>query len=263
MYILYKKVSMKNNKFLAMLIELGEFGAYTARIFQAFPSIFKYRHDLMLQIVRIGISAMPIIVIIGFFMGAITGIQLGAAMNFIIRESAFLISGGVVLGLVREMIPVLTAMVVVSRMCSSVTAEIGSMVVTEQIDALRVMSVDPEKYIALPRVVTGLITVPVMGSFAIIAGIFGAAFSMSVVHNVPPYVFFTNGLNILILRFYLEALLKLALFGLLLLLIATFYGFRTTGGSVGVGVATVKSVVVGTFVTILLDYVTGTFFLMY
>ncbi|MGL4388721.1 MAG: MlaE family ABC transporter permease, partial [Brevinema sp.] len=195
--------------------------------------------------------------------GAITGVQLGAAMNFIIRDSAFLISGGIVLGLVREMIPVLTAMVVVSRMCSSVTAEIGSMVVTEQIDALRVMSIDPEEYVALPRIITGLITVPIMGSIAIALGILGASFSMSVLYKVSPHSFFSSGLDILLLRFYLEALLKLALFGFLLLLIATFYGFRTTGGSVGVGTATVKSVVVGTVVTILLDYVAGTFFLMY
>ncbi|MGL4562201.1 MAG: MlaE family ABC transporter permease, partial [Brevinema sp.] len=158
---------MKKNKFFAMLIELGEFGAYVVRIFKCIPSIIKYRQELMLQIIRVGIMAMPIIVIIGFFMGAITGVQLGAAMNFIIRDSAFLISGGIVLGLVREMIPVLTAMVVVSRMCSSVTAEIGSMIVTEQIDALRVMSIDPEEYIALPRIIAGLITVPLMGSVAI------------------------------------------------------------------------------------------------
>ncbi|MGL4561233.1 MAG: ABC transporter permease, partial [Brevinema sp.] len=105
--------------------------------------------------------------------------------------------------------------------------------------------------------------VPLMGSVAIAVGILGASFSMFAIYKVSPYTFFTSGLDILLLRFYLEALLKLALFGLLLLLIATFYGFRTTGGSVGVGNATVKSVVIGTFVTILLDYVTGTFFLMF
>lgn len=250
------------SNFIAGLIELGEFGGYAVRVICAFPSVFHYRKEFCFQIVKVGIQALPIIIMTGFFMGAITGIQLGAAMNYIIRDSAFLISGGVVLALVREMIPVLTALVVVSRICSSVTAEIGSMVVTEQIDALRVMSVDPEKYIAVPRVLTGLLTIPIMGTMAIIAGILGSWVTMFLVHHVPTYVFFDTGLNILILRFYMEAFFKLALFGLLLLLIATFYGFRTSGGSVGVGVSTVKSVVISTFATILLDYVTGTLFLM-
>jgi len=250
------------SSFIAGLTELGEFGAYAIRIILAFPSILKYRNEFLLQIIKVGIKALPIVIMTGFFMGAITGIQLGAAMNYIIRDSAFLISGGVVLALVREMIPVLTALVVVSRICSSVTAEIGSMVVTEQIDALRVMSIDPEKYIAVPRVLTGLITIPIMGTMAIIAGICGALLTMYLVHHVPTYVFFDIGLRILILRFYIEAFFKLAIFGFLLLLVATFYGFRTTGGSVGVGNATVKSVVIGTFTTILLDYVTGTLFLM-
>ncbi len=255
---------MKKNKhkFERAFIELGEFGMYSIRIIKAFPSVFKYRKEFFIQLTGIGISSMPIIIMTGFFMGAISGIQIGGAINHVISGSAIIASGGVVIALVREMIPVLTALVVVSRICSSVTAEIGSMVVTEQIDALRVLSVNPEEYIAVPRIITGMVAVPLIGTMAIIVGIIGAWMSMLLVHQVPTYSFFQSGLEILILRFYIESILKLILFGLVLLLIATFYGFRTTGGSVGVGQSTVKAVVTGTFTTILLDYVMGTFFLM-
>lgn len=253
---------MPGRKFKKAFVELGEFGAYTCRIVKSFPAVIKYRREFLLQVVHIGISAMPIICITAFFMGAITGIQIGAAINFVIDGSAAFASGGVMIALIREMIPVLTALVVVSRVCSSVTAEIGSMVVTEQVDALRVMSVNPEEYIGVPRVLTGMVTVPIMGTIAIIIGILGAWLSMLFIHEVPTYTFFENGLSILILRFYIESFLKLSIFGFILLLIATFYGFRTVGGSVGVGESTVKAVVVGTFTTILVDYVAGTFFLV-
>ncbi|MGL5956666.1 MAG: MlaE family ABC transporter permease [Brevinema sp.] len=253
---------MTKKQILKNIIELGEFGAYTVRIIKGFPTVIKYRREFLLQMVHVGISAMPIIGITAFFMGAITGVQMGGAINYVISGSAPLVSGGVIIALVREMIPVLTALVVVSRICSSVTAEIGSMVVTEQVDALRVMSVNPEEFIGVPRVLTGMLIVPIMGTIAIIIGILGSWMSMALIHGVPTYSFFQNGLSILILRFYIESFFKLTLFGLILLLIATFYGFRTIGGSVGVGNSTVKAVVVGTFTTILVDYVAGTFFLM-
>ncbi|MGL4677565.1 MAG: MlaE family ABC transporter permease [Brevinema sp.] len=252
----------KKQQWMNNITELGEFGSYTMRIIKGFPTVMKYHREFLLQIVHVGISAMPIIGITAFFMGAITGIQMGGAINYVISGSASLVSGGVIIALVREMIPVLTALVVVSRICSSVTAEIGSMVVTEQVDALRVMSVNPEEFIGVPRVLTGVLIVPMMGTIAIIIGILGAWIAMVLIHGVPTYSFFQNGLSILILRFYVESFFKLTLFGLILLLIATFYGFRTIGGSVGVGNSTVKAVVVGTFTTILVDYVAGTFFLM-
>ncbi len=253
---------IKKRPITKALIELGEFGAFSIRIIKGFPTVIKYRREFMLQIVQVGISSMPIIAIISFFMGAITGVQTGGAVNYIFSGAASLASGGVMIALVREMIPVLTALVVVSRICSSVTAEIGSMVVTEQIDALRVMSVNPEEYIGVPKVLTGMIVLPLMGSIATIIGIIGGCISMNVIYDVPIYTFFQNGLQILILRFYIESFFKYMFFGLILLLIATFYGFRTVGGSAGVGQSTVKAVVVGTFTTILVDYVLGTFFLM-
>lgn len=253
---------MKKEKIQAFLVELGEFGAYVAQITKSFPSIIHYRKDFVLLVMKIGIRSLPIVVSTGFFMGAILGIQLGAAMNHLISGSASYIAGGVVLAHVREMGPVLTALVVVSRICSSVTAELGSMKVTEQIDALRVMSVDPVEYLAVPRVLTGILVVPILGIMNIFAGIFGSWMTMNLVHKVTTQDFINNALSILLLRFVIEAVLKLMLFGWLLLLIATFYGFRTEGGSVGVGAATVKAVVVGTFSTILLDYVAGTLFLL-
>ncbi|MGL5721600.1 MAG: MlaE family ABC transporter permease, partial [Brevinema sp.] len=151
---------MNKEKFRSFLVELGEFGEYTANVVRSFPSIVRYRHEFLMQIVKIGVGSLPIVASTGFFMGAILGIQLGAAMNHIIRGSASLISGGVVLAEVREMGPILTALIVVSRVSSSVTAEIGSMKVTEQVDALRVMSVDPIEYLAVPRVLAGMLVVP-------------------------------------------------------------------------------------------------------
>ncbi len=244
------------------MIELGEFWAYFFRIIGYFPSAVKYRQEFWLQVVNTGISATPILVITAFFMGAITGVQMGGAINYIIYGAAPMVSGGVVIALIREMVPVLGGLVIVSRVCSSVTAEIGSMVVTEQIDALKVMSVNPEKYIGVPRVLTGLIVMPIIGTLAVIVGIIGAWMSMTLMYDVPTPVFWETSLSMVILRFYIECLVKMAFFGLVLLMIATFYGFRTEGGSVGVGNSTVKSVVVGTFTTILLDYALGTFFLI-
>jgi phospholipid/cholesterol/gamma-HCH transport system permease protein len=195
---------------------------------------------------------MLLIVLTGSFTGMVSALQGYNGMHRYGAES--MVGATVGLALVRELGPVISALMVIGRVGSAMTAELGSMRNTQQIDALTSMAVDPVQYLVVPRIVAAILTVPLLAGLFSFAGMVGA------------YVVSTSYLNIdggtfmEAVRYYIDAedishgLTKAVFFGLILSLVACYKGFYATGGSRGVGIATTKAVVVSSVLVLISDY---------
>lgn len=250
------------NKLKNLFIELGLFFHFTVDAFKYFIYNLKNPREMIKNIWDIGVKSISVVGLTGLFTGMILGLQLGDAMESIISGTAQYVGAGLSIAIIRELGPVLTSLIVVSRVCSSVTAKLGTMRVTEQIDALKTLSVNPMQYLVTPRVMAGMVALPILGSISSFLAIMGGFVMLTLVHKVGGSAFWEWAQLTLRTGYVFEALIKLVIFGGTLLLISTFYGFNTKGGAEGVGNATIKSVVVSSFMVILLDYLLGSIFIM-
>ncbi len=213
-----------------------------------------YRGRVFIQAMDfIGVGSIFIVGLTGFFVGMVFGLQLVDGFRKFGVEN----QTGAVIGvaLTRELAPVFATLMVASRAGSSITTELGSMRVSNQIDALVTMSVNPIQYLVAPRLLAGLIMVPVLTMFFNMIGIFGAWVVCVHVLNLDPGVFIDK------VKWYTDAgdlsqgLIKAAVFGLTICLIACRHGFYASGGAAGVGRATNRTVVHSAIAVLLLDYV--------
>ena len=239
------------------LDELIDFFVFSIEAFKHLPENIINYDETLKNVVSIGVESFFIVVMTGFFFGMVMGMQLAGALDSIIAGSAQYISGGIAMANLKEIGPVLTSLIVVSRVCSSVTAHIGTMKVTEQIDALKTFSVNPIEFLVTPRLLAGMISLPLLGFFSILASMIGGWIMVAFISNIPSASYLQWAQYTIKLSHVYEAFFKLVIMGAFLLLISTYYGFKTKGGAEGVGNATIKSVVVSSFTVILLDYVIG------
>lgn len=204
----------------------------------------------------VGVGSLMIVLLTGVFTGAVFAIQ--TAVAFEIFNAKSLIGGSVALALVRELAPTLTALMVAGRVGSAMTTELGTMRVTEQIDALEVMAVDPVHYLVAPRILACIVTMPLLTTGFNAVGLFGAYLVATGMLGIDDAMFFS--------RIYLWirpddiwiSLVKGLHFGAAIGAIASYKGFFATGGSRGVGLATTSTVVTSSIVVLILDYVVTT-----
>jgi phospholipid/cholesterol/gamma-HCH transport system permease protein len=241
-------------------IELGHFFSFFIEALREFPANFRHPIEIIKNIWSVGVMSIPIIVATSFCVGLILGMQLGNGMERIIAGTAQYMSGALAVSTVLELGPIFSALILVSRVCSSVTAQIGTMKVTEQIDALRTLSVNPIGYLVTPRIIAGMISLPVLGSMSIIATMFGGWIMLSSVHGVDTTTYLMWSQLFLKVRYVWESITKMTVLGGMLLAVSTYHGFYTSGGAVGVGNSTIKSVVTSSFLVILIDYVMSSIF---
>jgi len=220
-------------------------------------------YELFRNILSIGVMSVPVVTATGLFMGLILGLQLGNAMEAIIAGTAQYISGALSVSLVKEVGPVFTSLIVVSRVCSSVTAQIGTMKVTEQIDALKTFAVNPTSFLVTPRVLAGVISLPILGFISILASMVGAWLMLTIFYDIPTSAFIEIAQLPLKVKYIVESLAKMMIIGGFLLLVSTYCGFEAKNGAAGVGEATIRSVVISSFLVILLDYLLGAIFLIF
>ena len=238
--------------FSKSIIWLGELTIFTQRTIQSFPKIWKRRGILINQCEFIGVSSLGILSIAAVFMGAVLGYQLYT--SFALFGAQALVGGTVGVSIFREMGPVIGAIMVTGRAGAAIGAEIASMRVSEQIDALEVMGVNPYEYLVLPRVLAGAIMMPLLAFvFGGIATLAASGIACGVLDLSFP-VFWKE------FRLWVDAVdmihcfMKGTSFGIALTLLGSFYGFRAKGGAMAVGLST-RSTVVATCLTILLlDY---------
>ncbi|MDX2247079.1 MAG: ABC transporter permease [Bacteroidia bacterium] len=221
---------------------LGEFGYLIWRLLVNLRYTFRDRERVAYQLDHIGVNSIPLVSLIGLFAGAIIAWQ--AAYQFKGMISLSVLGGQVVRVVMMEMAPVLTALVISGRIGASMTAEIGSMKVTEQLDALRTMSIDPIRYIALPRFLGLSLMMPFLTLFAVAVAVVGAYLVSNYFLDISRQVFFSSIRDFFSVSDLLGGLAKGAIFGMIIALIGCFMGIHTQGGSKGVGKATISSFVI-------------------
>jgi phospholipid/cholesterol/gamma-HCH transport system permease protein len=199
------------------------------------------KNQILDQMYRIGVQSLPIVSLISFFTGVVLAFQSAYQMQRISAE--MYIASLVALSMTRELGPVLTALIVAGRVGASITAEIGTMKVTEQIDALETLATNPVKYLVVPRFIALVIMLPLLTIYADMIGIIGGyivgVYKLHITHHM--YVKMTY--DPLILKDVLTGLLKALSFAVIICTISCFEGMRTEGGAEGVGKATTLSVV--------------------
>lgn len=203
------------------------------------------------QAKRVGPESFLIASLVGFFVGMIIALQMAYVMQKLSAE--IYIANVVAVSVTRELAPVLTALIVAGRIGAGITAEIGSMVVTEQVDALRAFAANPIRYLVVPRFLALVIMLPVLTIFADIIGIIGGYVICVFKLSISSAMYFNMVTQSLISKDVVTGLIKTVFFGMIIALVGCHQGLRTKGGAEGVGRATTVSVVVSFILIIMTD----------
>jgi len=238
--------------FLVGIREIGEFLLFTKSSFGwLFARPFR-RNVFFRQMEFIGVRSLPIIALTGTFTGMVFGLQTGYAFR---QFNAQIFVGSTVgLSLTREIGPVFTALMVAARAGSAMAAEIGTMKVTEQVDALSAMAVNPLHYLVVPRVMASFLMLPLLAGVFSFIGVVGAYLVSVHLLHIGSTVFMQK------LTYYVDSddviggLIKAAVFGVVLGLISCHRGYKTSGGAEGVGRSTTQAVVMSSVAILVLDY---------
>lgn len=207
--------------------------------------------QLFAQMAEVGVGSLLVAIITVGFSGAV--LALYTSQTFAQYGQASLAGGLVGKSLALEITPVITAIVISARSGSSMAAEIGSMTVTEQVDALRTLATSPVEYLVVPRLLGTMLMMPIVAAFANLAGLFGAALTSNM-GGISPAMFWSSFQNITTTQDMIEGLLKTIPFGMLIALIGCRQGLATTGGAQGVGKATTSAVVFASMAVYVTDF---------
>jgi len=236
-----------------ILSYIGEIALFVKDFFRGLPRFYKSRGLIAEQIILIGIASLPIVLVTSFFCGAVTAHQAMFQGKDYLPDAY--VGMSVIKAFMIELGPILTALVVGGRCGSSITAEIGSMRITEQIDALETLAIDPIRYLVVPRVIAAAIALPLLTVVSEAIGCIGGGICAIFIHNIKPLVYF-EGLRLNFMSHELwGGLVKALTFGIIIGLMGCYHGFRATGGTEGVGKATTRSVVSIFILILLFDFV--------
>ena len=213
-----------------------------------------HRRNTIDQMSAVGPESLLIAMITAVFVGMVFTIQV--TREFIAFGATTAIGGVLAITLARELAPVLTAVVIAGRVGSAFAAEIGTMRVTEQIDALQMLKSDPVDYLVIPRVIACALMLPLLSVLSFIMGMVGGFVVAITIYTIPPAVFINSARNFMTIWDLSSLLIKSLVFGILIAVIGASWGLTTTGGAKGVGQSTTTSVV-----TALLAIFTANFFL--
>ena len=237
---------------LTFLDELGRFTRLMGRVVTEIGGVFKDRNLFIHQCVALGVDSLPLVLIVGIFTGMVSGwqghYQLQGYMPF------DLIGPATFKGLMLELGPVLTALVIAGRVSASIAAEIGTMKVTEQIDALESMAISSVRYLAVPRIAAMTVMMPLLVIQAVFVALLGAFFILTVFLGLSPNQFWGLIPNFFYLYDVFSGLLKSVFFGMTSAMIGCYIGFRTEGGAEGVGLATITAFVWACLTILALDF---------
>ncbi|HEY7211590.1 MAG TPA: ABC transporter permease [Bryobacteraceae bacterium] len=224
---------------------IGSFQEFLLISARAFSNLIRrphYKDDIYLQMDIIGVGSVPVVLLTGFFTGGILALQMARALNTYGASSQ--VGAIVAITLVRELGPVLTAILVAGRNASGMASELGSMKVTEQIDAMRALGTDPVQKLITPRLVATAIMLPCLTAISDTVGLFGAYLvATPLLHIISGSQYWATSWQALVLNDLAQGLIKPFIFGILIALIGCFYGMQTTGGTQGVGRSTTAAVV--------------------
>jgi phospholipid/cholesterol/gamma-HCH transport system permease protein len=204
------------------------------------------------QMERIGVDSLGIIVLTGGFTGMVFAFQ--SYIGFHRFGGEEFIGPVVALAMVRELGPVLTGLMVTGRAGSAITAEIGTMEITEQVDALKTLGINPFQYLVVPRIIAGTIILPFLSLFCSIVGIIGGYFVAVYALELNPEQYRSGIKAYVELQDIIGGLIKSAVFGFILSWVGCYKGYTTFGGARGVGLSTTQSVVIGSIMILISNY---------
>lgn len=239
--------------FLEFLSAVGRVALFVwASVRGAFSAPIYWRM-LGKQLVELGFYSLPVVGMTAMFTGAVLALQTYSGFSRFNAESSIAIV--VVLSITRELGPVMAGLMVAGRIGAAYAAEIGTMRVTEQIDALHTLSTDPYKYLVLPRLVAGITMLPLLVLIGDIIGVFGGY--MVSVHKLgfAPGPYLKSTANFLESSDVISGLIKASVFGFIITLMGCYHGFNSKGGAQGVGAATTHAVVSSSILILLSNYV--------
>lgn len=232
--------------------EIQEFTLLSVR---AITNVFRkprYFQDTLQQMDLIGVGSLTIIMLTGFFTGSVLALQ---SANSLKAFGAVNLTGQLVsLSLIKELGPVLTALMIAGRIGSGIASELGSMIVTEQISAMRALGTDPTKKLVTPRMIACTTMVPLLTVMANLSGLVGG-WIVSFYHlHLNSSLYWTTALRSVDYHYALEGMVKPVVFGFIVGMVGCYFGLRTTGGTQGVGRATTRAVVTASILVIVSDF---------
>lgn len=210
--------------------------------------------NLLKQVEYVGIKSIPVVLITGGFTGMVLALQSYTGFKRFNAEA--FVATVVALSMTRELGPVLCGLMVSGRVGSAMAAELGTMQVTEQIDALYTLAINPVKYLVVPRFLASLIVMPILTTFADILGIIGGYLVSVMLLGSNPTVYIRRTYDYLDLEDVYVGLLKACIFGMIIAIIGCYQGMNTRGGAEGVGKATTNAVVISSLLILIANYFT-------
>lgn len=208
--------------------------------------------ELLKQMVRVGVDSIPVVFLTGLFTGMVIALQTYTGFARFHAES--FVGSVVALSVTRELAPVLAALMVTGRVGSAMAAELGTMRVTEQIDALTALATEPIQYLVVPRVVAATVMLPLLVVMADAVGIGGGYVVAVDLLGANPVTYVHNSFQFLAMNDLGSGIIKAAFFGLIFSLIGCQKGYYTEGGAEGVGIATTRAVVAGSLAILIADF---------
>jgi len=224
---------------------LGQTAAWTVRPPYDVPEHFR-------QMVRVGVDSIPVVFLTTLFTGMVMALQ--TFHGFARFHAEGFVGSVVALSLTRELAPVLTALMVTGRVGSAMAAELGTMRVTEQIDALTALGTEPVQYLVVPRVVSSILMMPLLVILGDAIGMYGGYLVAVQLLGANPITYIDNSFQFLELSDVTSGIIKAAVFGLIFSLVACVRGYYTEGGAEGVGRATTRAVVGGSLSILFADF---------
>lgn len=238
-----------------VLLSCNAFGRYTLFLIQTVKTLFSTKlkvSKLFIQMERIGLQSFPISVLTGTFAGAVLALQTYSGFKQFGSEN--MIGPVVALTMTRELGPVLTGLMVAGRCGSGIAAELGTMKITEQIDALQTLCIDNFQFLIIPRILAATIIMPFLTMFSMLFGVVGGYMVCVHVFHLNP-VDYIEGIKDFLEAFdIIGGLIKSAIFGFILSSVGSCKGFYTRGGAKGVGVSTTQSVVISSIAILIANY---------
>lgn len=239
------------HRFESFVVQTGQ---VTQLTWQAIVALFTTRFQwkaFVYQMEQLGVKSFAIGAATAIFVGIVMAIQFAFSLErFGAKDSVGRIVG---LSEARELAPALTSLVVGTRIAAGMTAEIGSMAVTEQIDAIRALGADPVRKLVVPRVLSGIIIMPMLASFALVLGTLSAMVVCNITFGIEMPFFVSTALDSVTMKDFMSGMGKTPFFGFLVAILGCHFGFKTRGGTEGVGRSTTTSVVVVSITVLIAD----------
>jgi len=240
---------------LLFLSEIGSLTILFIHIFWSSFSILKYKSLVVKQMYRIGVGSLPLVTVVSVFTGAVSSWQAVYQFRGVGINSVDFLGAAVSAAIFIELSPVLTGLVSAGRMGASIAAELGTMRVTEQIDALETLAIDPVRYLALTRFTAGWTMLPILVIYSNLLAHFGAYIVAHFLRDVSTSAFFNSVQRHFLVHNVFSGLIKAVTFGGGTALIGCSIGFKTEGGAEGVGSTTIKAFVYSSAFILIADYI--------